>query len=75
MKCIACGTEIPAGRLKVLPFTKTCVKHSETLKYIGNVVSHGDVEAGELFQEFDIIRTEQDRRSLESYRSKLGSYK
>lgn len=74
-KCTVCGVEIPEGRLKILPNTKTCVNHSQASRYVGNIVSQGDAEAGEAFQEFDILRSESDVRALELYRDKLGSYK
>lgn len=74
-KCTVCGVEIPEGRLKVLPNTKTCVNHSQASRYVGNIVSQGDVEAGEAFQEFDIVRSDDGKRALELYRDKLGSYK
>lgn len=74
-KCAVCGVEIPEGRLKIIPNTKTCVNHSQASRYVGNIVSQGDVEAGEVYQEFDILRSESDMRALELYRDKLGSYK
>lgn len=74
-KCSVCGIEIPAGRLKILPYTKTCVNHSETSRYVGNIISHGDVEAGESFQEFEVIRDKETANQFHHYKSRLGSYK
>tara|TARA_R110000868_G_scaffold82514_1_gene232956 strand:- start:186 stop:413 length:228 start_codon:yes stop_codon:yes gene_type:complete len=31
--CIECGTQIPEGRVKILPNTRTCVEHSTTDAY------------------------------------------
>tara|TARA_R110000803_G_scaffold210248_1_gene281568 strand:+ start:397 stop:624 length:228 start_codon:yes stop_codon:yes gene_type:complete len=31
--CIECGTQIPAGRVEILPNTRTCVEHSTTDAY------------------------------------------
>jgi hypothetical protein len=75
MKCIACGIEIPEGRLKALPGTKTCVQHSTTERFAVNVVSYGDAEAGELTQEVEVIRDKKAVDKLESYKKQLGSYK
>lgn len=74
-KCTVCGVEIPAGRIKALPSTNTCVNHSQADRYVGNVVSIGDPEAGDAFQEFDIVRTAEAKQQLSHYKSQLGSYK
>jgi len=31
--CITCGIQIPEGRVKILPNTKTCVEHSTASPY------------------------------------------
>ena len=41
MKCIHCHQEIPAGRLAVLPNTRTCVKCSTVKPAIGLIVYSG----------------------------------
>jgi hypothetical protein len=74
-KCIVCQEEIPAGRLKALPGTKTCVNHSTALKFAVNIVSYGDAEAGELTQEVEVIRDERLSNKLQQYKKQLGSYK
>jgi len=74
-KCTVCGVEIPAGRIKAVPNTRTCVQHSQTDRYVGTVVSIGNPEAGDSFQEFDIVRTEEGKRKLHHYQSQLGSYR
>lgn len=74
-KCIVCQEEIPAGRLKALPGTKTCVNHSTASKFAVNIVSYGDAEAGELTQEVEVIRDERLSNKLQQYKKQLGSYK
>lgn len=39
MKCAVCHDEIPEGRLKAVPGTRTCVQHSTATKFAANVVS------------------------------------
>lgn len=73
--CTVCGVEIPAGRVKALPATTTCVNHSTADRYIGNVASMGDPEAGDVFQELDIVRTPEAQKQLQQYKSLMGSYK
>jgi len=34
-QCKICHIEIPFDRLEVLPYTDTCVKHSEERAYVG----------------------------------------
>lgn len=41
-KCLACGVEIPEGRLKAVPGTKTCTEHSNENAYYANQVVHND---------------------------------
>ena len=41
MNCKVCGTKIPAGRIKAIPGTKTCVNHSSTEKLIGIPFNEG----------------------------------
>jgi len=40
-RCIVCGVEIPLGRLKILPNTRTCVQHSTTSAYAARPVHTG----------------------------------
>ncbi len=50
--CSGCGKDIPAGRLKALPNTRTCVECSSTDKFAGVITSVAerpgseDVEVG-----------------------------
>ena len=74
-ECIVCGTEIPEGRLKAVPGTKTCVNHSTATKFAANVVSYGNAEAGELTSEIEIVRNTESAEKLKHYSKQLGSYK
>lgn len=48
MYCEICGCEIPAGRLKALPKTKTCTTCSDTQKVGGFTIIAGKTEYSEL---------------------------
>lgn len=74
-QCIVCGIEIPEGRLKAVPGTKTCVNHSTATKFAANVVSYGNAEAGELTSEIEVIRDTKAAETLNRYSKQLGSYK
>ncbi len=41
MNCKSCGDAIPEGRLKVLPFTTTCVKCSDVKRVAAYQHIHG----------------------------------
>jgi hypothetical protein len=71
--CKVCGTEIPAGRLKVLPHATTCTEHSTTSKFVSNVIQHGELEA-DGFQEIEIIRDPKLAEALNSYKQQQGKY-
>jgi len=74
-KCITCGVEIPEGRLRILPNTRTCVQHSTASRFAANVVSTGNAESGEAFQEVEVIRNADAVRTLERYRTQVGGYR
>lgn len=74
-QCIVCGTEIPEGRLKALPETKTCVNHSTATRFAANIVSYGNAEAGDLTSEVEIIRDTRTAEQIKQYSKQLGSYK
>jgi len=74
-KCSVCHSEIPEARIKALPNTTTCVQHSNAQRFGVNIVSYGDPEAGELMQEFEIVRDSKVLSKLEHYKQQLGSYK
>ncbi len=72
--CKVCGTEIPAGRVKALPNTSTCVQHSSAEKFAAAVVSFGNPE-DDAFQEIEILRDTSAKKAYQAYRDSLGSYK
>lgn len=74
-QCTVCGIEIPEGRLKAVPGTKTCVNHSTATKFAANIVSYGNAEAGELTSEIEVIRDTKAAEKLNQYSKQLGSYK
>jgi len=73
--CKVCGNEIPEGRLKAVPGTKTCVQHSTATKFAANVVSYGNAEAGDLVNEIEIVRDAKAVEQLNHYSKQIGSYK
>ena len=46
--CIVCNKEIPEGRLKALPNTKTCTEHSQVDKVAGFQLITGKTEYTDL---------------------------
>lgn len=72
--CKVCGSEIPAGRVKALPNTTTCVEHSKAEKFAAAVISYGNPE-DDVFQEIEILRNERDKKAYRAYRDSLGTYK
>lgn len=73
-ECIVCGTQIPAGRLKIIPNTQTCVNHSTTSKFVANLISSGDPEKGELNQELEIIKEPHLAEQLLHYKNQMGKH-
>jgi hypothetical protein len=65
MKCIKCDVEIPEGRLKAIPGTRTCVKHSSAEKLIGVPVSLG--EGDHNYNELMIV-TPEEFEQMEYYK-------
>lgn len=72
--CKVCGSEIPAGRVKALPNTTTCVEHSTAERFAAAVVSFGNPE-DDAFQEIEVLRDKSAKKAYESYKSSLGTYK
>ena len=72
--CKVCDQPIPEGRLKALPYTETCVQHSESSKFVANVISHGDLE-DDFHQEIEIIRDQRTAEELSTYAKMIGNYK
>jgi hypothetical protein len=66
MNCIKCGVKIPEARLKAIPGTVTCVKHSSASKLVGVPVNLGQgdhcytelaIMDAETFDKFERLRT------------------
>jgi hypothetical protein len=70
MNCKICGTEIPIARLKALPGTNTCVKHSLAEKKIGTPISLG--QGDHTYVELNIMEAEEFRR-IEKLRTTRSS--
>lgn len=73
-KCKICNEPIPAGRLKALPGTNNCTKHSEASSYKANIVTHGKSD-DDLHQEFEIIRDPRLVEELNHYKNQMGQFK
>lgn len=71
--CTHCGTEIPAGRLKMLPYATTCTAHSTTSKFGTNIVQVGHID-DDGYQEFEVVRDPETIQALHHYRQQLGKY-
>lgn len=65
--CIECGVEIPSARLKALPGTKTCVKHSTSEKKVGVPVAHG--QGDHTYVELEIMEAEDYNRITQQQKS------
>lgn len=72
--CKVCGEQIPEGRVKALPHTKTCTAHSTTERFGYNIVQHGDFE-DDCWQEVEVIRDPQTMAELREYKKQQGTYK
>jgi hypothetical protein len=64
--CIVCNSEIPEGRLKILPHTRTCVNHSTTSAYAARPV-HTGTSADDAMQDIEIIRDPQLAQKYDEY--------
>ncbi len=71
--CTHCGTEIPAGRLKMLPYATTCVAHSTTTKFGTNIVQHGHID-DDGYQEVEIVRDPNLLQALHDYKQLQGKF-
>ena len=74
INCKVCGVEIPAGRLKILPHTKTCVNHSTEGAWKVNVITVGDIDKDDHYQDVEIIKDPKAYEELQNYRKQLGNY-
>jgi len=72
--CTACGIEIPAGRVKALPNTNTCVEHSTTATWKINVITVGNIEKDDHYQEVEIIKDPTVYEELQSMKRNQGNY-
>ena len=67
--CIVCKEEIPAGRIKIIPHTKTCVNHSTTTAYQVRSVNTGK-SADDAEQEIVIIKCDELAKRFDEYANK-----
>lgn len=72
--CKVCGIVIPEGRLKALPTATTCVEHSTTSAWKVNVVTVGDIEKDDHYQEVEIIKDPKVYEELQSLKRNQGNY-
>jgi len=72
--CKVCNQPIPEGRVKALPYAETCVEHSDSTKFVANVISHGDLE-DDFHQEIQIVRDAKTAQALNAYAKMTGNYK
>tara|TARA_R110000796_G_C14276815_1_gene402047 strand:- start:300 stop:521 length:222 start_codon:yes stop_codon:yes gene_type:complete len=68
-KCIVCNEDIPEGRVKILPHTKTCVNHSTTSAYQVRSINTGK-SADDAEQEIVIIKDPDLARRFDEYANK-----
>ena len=57
-KCAICDEPIPEGRLRALPYTRTCVRHSkEERSYANPIVNpEGDLLDFEIIKDPEIVK-------------------
>ena len=68
-KCIVCNEDIPQGRVKILPHTKTCVNPSTTSAYQVRSINTGK-SADDAEQEIVIIKDPDLARRFDEYANK-----
>jgi hypothetical protein len=68
-KCIVCSEDIPEGRVKILPNTKTCVNHSTTSAYQVRSINTGK-SADDAEQEIVIIKCDELAKRFDEYANK-----
>lgn len=73
-KCKTCGIVIPEGRVKALPHTQTCIEHSDATNWKVNVITIGNVDKDEHYQEIQIIKDPSTYEELQNYRKQMGNY-
>jgi hypothetical protein len=65
-KCTVCNTDIPEGRLRILPHARTCVNHSTTSAYSIRPV-HTGTSADDAMQDIVIIRDPELVKKYDNY--------
>ncbi|WP_266368424.1 TraR/DksA C4-type zinc finger protein [Tellurirhabdus rosea] len=68
MYCVKCGNEIPEGRLKALPNTKTCVRCSGAQRVAGFPMITGKTEYSALQ-----LMSQDDARRLQHMQQRRGT--
>ena len=63
-QCVVCNTDIPEGRLKILPNTKTCVSHSTTESYAARRTFSG-TSADDLDSGIQIFKNQEEARRMD----------
>ena len=69
-KCKICNAIIPAGRLKALPNTRTCVEHSNEERYYVNSI----VKSDEDYFEIELIKDPKVIAQLEAAKKSIGKH-
>ena len=63
-QCIVCSADIPEGRIKILPNTKTCVNHSTTESYAARRTFSG-TSADDLDSGIQIFKNQEEARGMD----------
>ena len=66
--CINCKTEIPVGRLKAIPGTKTCTECTSTDQYYVNQIVNNDED----YNELEIIRDPNSIAEMQRYKNEMN---
>jgi len=66
MDCIKCNSQIPEGRIQILPNTKTCVNCSSAGKWYARAVITGKTT----YSEVEVIKDSDSIKEMRRYDSK-----
>ena len=66
MDCIKCNSEIPEGRIQILPNTKTCVNCSSTSQWYARAVITGKTT----YSEVEVIKDTNTIKEMKRFDSK-----
>ena len=66
MDCIKCNSQIPEGRIQILPNTKTCVNCSSTGQWYARAVITGKTT----YSEVEVIKDTNAIKEMRRYDSK-----